>query len=1462
MKKSGIIFTLAIISAIIVAVFIFKTTNAYNDATTHPLLTQEIAEVYNAIYDPDLTEDEIQSLIAGSTDEDTAPRWINHFYDPTTGLGWSGERFGNISSVSVLTAAISTFDNDPLPATVWVQDQESQNSKYSLYQGDRTFNSAVLYSLEGKNQEAYYSLGYVLHLVEDMAVPAHTRQDTHVDLSFFNFLTSIFGANLDEGEPYEEWAKENGRIGQETMDYLKKNYQLICDSLDNCLIYLAKYSNNNFFSEDSISDGRYRFPQGVTYEDFGGWRTYFSSDGAMLARAMVNRNNRIAEGFSLDYDEIHQAYWDRLSPAAILAGVEVVRYFHDQVEKAERKEIVLERPKKLGFFDKIKTLSPYGEATRVVRYLASVFINPFTGQRYGYQDNGGQYKSQSLDLLTDLEITPENAQERMDDLQELIDLLNGSKEDVNPFALPSFSPPISLAVDAPSLDFPQLDFEIEAPSLELPSIEMPIDLAQQSSPNNPGGVVYGNGGGGGSSISYPKILISEVQILPIAQRFVELFNPNNEEVSLTGWYIQRKTSGSSSWSSFVSSTNLEGKKIPAKGYLLISRETLGSDILLDITLSENNSLALKNPNREVSDVLGFGQATDYEGTGALNPASGKAIGRKWINGTEKDTDNNYGDFEEQTRTPKSQNISPTDDVPLPEPEPVDPLTDTKAPTVLFSLPTEQQNLIFDVLFNITDLSTENVSPSGLQAFQFRWRDGEDGEWQEDVSANIGGVPVNYDAVRNFSGSDENGYHFQVKAKDMDNNESEWLPEEPAFTLVRTPKTIVINEIQIDGVDGEGGTEDDWVELYNPYDIDVSLQGWSIQKHSKSDPCGISSSFYKKNFGDDEVIPAKGFYLIVDTQAGDSLLNIADMTIGWSLASDSTVYLVRNQEAIESGDDSDIIDKVGFGEACFAEGSATVNPPEGKSIERKVIGVDTDNNLADFRVSAEITPKVNSTASIIQDITNYPICGGSGSPGTLRYYLKIKWGSASSVDFYQVQYNKNDNGWQDWIARTSETEKIYEFPLNYLLDRNIISFRVRTQDTDGNLGDWAEINIDLSNSILINELALWGTDADPSTWGQWIELYNKGDSPVDLTGWKLVSGDSGTKLLDLTLEGTIEAKGYFVLERAGDQTISDVVADQVYTGGVMTSGSFNLFAPNGRRVDSMPIFGSDSIEDSYMKEDHHYSKERVSHYEFGLDPENWEFNDGLTLNGQDSKGNQIYGTPGRENSVNQLYTPIYLDIVEDTVLPKSLSPYHFHGGDIYVLEGATLAIEPGVKIKFHYDSGINVLGTLKAIGSEDEPIIFTSLTEELLPGYWLGIKFGETSKDSELERIKLSFAGKIHGDFSGDGIVVNKSSISLKNSTISINYRRGLKLINSSSTIDGLTASDNARDDSQGVGIYIEGGSPTIINSSLIRNHFGIYKANHYLTDGSAIIPATPYLENIYYEDNPGGNIWPTTVSEP
>ncbi|OHA78692.1 MAG: hypothetical protein A3B07_00365 [Candidatus Yonathbacteria bacterium RIFCSPLOWO2_01_FULL_43_27] len=109
------------------------------------------------------------------------------------------------------------------------------------------------------------------------------------------------------------------------------------------------------------------------------------------------------------------------------------------------------------------------------------------------------------------------------------------------------------------------------------------------------------------SVAFAQILFNEVTLSPTEERFIELYNSGDADVDLTGWYVQRKTATGSTFGSLVSSSKFENKIIPARGYFLISRSTLPySDIVLDtLSLTESNTLHLKNPEREVVDQIAW-----------------------------------------------------------------------------------------------------------------------------------------------------------------------------------------------------------------------------------------------------------------------------------------------------------------------------------------------------------------------------------------------------------------------------------------------------------------------------------------------------------------------------------------------------------------------------------------------------------------------------------------------------------------------------------------------------------------------------------------------------------------------------------------------------------------------------------------------------------------------------------------
>jgi len=153
--------------------------------------------------------------------------------------------------------------------------------------------------------------------------------------------------------------------------------------------------------------------------------------------------------------------------------------------------------------------------------------------------------------------------------------------------------------------------------------------------------------------------------------------------------------------------------------------------------------------------------------------------------------------------------------------------------------------------------------------------------------------------------------------------------------------------------------------------------------------------------------------------------------------------------------------------------------------------------------------------------------------------------------------------------------------------------------------------------------------------EWIELYNNTTSTIDLTGWTLVSTTDGSP--NIALDGTISSGGFYLLERSDDDTVSNILADRIYTGALsQTEGKpgekLELRDANGNLIDMIDCstgwFAGTTTE--------YVSMERRIPEDIGNKSDNW-VNCGCWFKGQgepiglDANGNPIKGTPKFDNS---------------------------------------------------------------------------------------------------------------------------------------------------------------------------------------------------------------------------------------
>ena len=450
-------------------------------------------------------------------------------------------------------------------------------------------------------------------------------------------------------------------------------------------------------------------------------------------------------------------------------------------------------------------------------------------------------------------------------------------------------------------------------------------------------------------------------------------------------------------------------------------------------------------------------------------------------------------------------------------------------------------------------------------------------------------------------------------------------------------------------------------------------------------------------------------------------------------------------------------------------------------------------------------------------------------------VTLLWNASSgTASYYALTCQTNGAACAGFsTATTTATSTLYILPS----DNATYTFKAKAYDSAGAAGVEQTQSVELAiRPVVINEIAWAGTSAARDE-DEWMELYNPTNKTISLSGWILRSLTDPTPYI--TLSGAIPAGGFFVLERTDNTAISDITANQIYTGSLVNSGEQLILSRASTTIDQTPSLGPNGCTQWCAGSNTEYTTmERHDPYATGTNAANWASFQSFLANGKNANGAAIQGTPGKRNSANHLLSNVYL--AQDTTITRSRSPYVNTG--FTVPAGVTLSIEPGVVIKsYNTNSPFTVQGALFAAGTAALPIIFTSFHDDdcgisagcgdtdatstpASPGDWPGIKISSAAATSTFSYATIRYGG-LDDSFANyyANLRVDQSAIEIKNSIIEKSKVYGLYMKNGSSGIvDQNTIRQNTgTSGTTAAGLYLISSSPTISNNQFVQNTKGL-----------------------------------------
>jgi hypothetical protein len=318
-----------------------------NNMKTHPWLSLRSIQVFDRSTGTSLPPEVKQQIVLGSIEEDydiTGTSTVADYSHVQTNQPLSEWRW---DSEQIVTGDVNRSENhfmngdndvDGLTSGApFVNTARNVSALKWANDDPRNLANFVMAKAEGNTLKGWRYLGHVLHILEDMTVPAHARNDAHI-------IYENYEGYMADKVPAELFLLTGGDAALQPLEP---------SNIDISPFFreLSAYTRANYFSEHTVFKNNYYgidLPvAAVSHEDnhyFYGtqgnkiankgllfWAVYSTATSSADSRPLGETNYDLVKTFARIDQSVAEDMFSDLGPRAIQYGAGLIKLFHDLV---------------------------------------------------------------------------------------------------------------------------------------------------------------------------------------------------------------------------------------------------------------------------------------------------------------------------------------------------------------------------------------------------------------------------------------------------------------------------------------------------------------------------------------------------------------------------------------------------------------------------------------------------------------------------------------------------------------------------------------------------------------------------------------------------------------------------------------------------------------------------------------------------------------------------------------------------------------------------------------------------------------------------------------------------------------------------------------------------------------------------------------------------------------------------